>query len=214
MTLAAAPALWTRRSAMLSLVGAALLGATGVPAQTLDLPTKAKDLVGRLLVASPSMGDGRFKQAVVYVARHDDQGAFGLVLNKPQGAGPLEQVLRAFRLRAQPTEARVTVYWGGPSESGRGFVLHSTDYGLQGALMAAGDLAVSRVESVAVAMAEGNGPQRTLMAFGYTNWGAGQLDREVAAGDWYVIAQDKQLIFDAPDADKWKRAYAGFGLDL
>ncbi len=182
--------------------------------QGLDIPLLPRELVGRLLVASPTMGDSRFERAVVYVARHDQQGAFGIVVNKPQGTGPLEQVLRAFRLRAQPTNERVTVYWGGPVEPGRGFVLHSTDYGVEGALMVAGGLAVSRVETVAVAMAEGRGPASTLMAFGYTNWGNGQLDREVAGGSWLVIGQDQKVIFDVPDDEKWKRAFAGFGVDL
>ena len=80
--------------------------------------------------------------------------------------------------------------------------------------MVAGSLAVSRVETVAVAMAEGRGPASTLMAFGYTNWGNGQLDREVAGGSWLVIGQDQKVIFDVPDDEKWKRAFAGFGVDL
>lgn len=123
-------------------------------------------------------------------------------------------MLRAFRLRAEPTEVRVTVDWGGPVEPGRGFVLHTTDYGTTGALMVAGDLAVSRVESIAAAIAVGRGPRATLMTFGYTNWGAGQLDREVQNGDWVVIAQDHDLVFAEPDDTKWKRAYRGFGLEL
>lgn len=187
---------------------------SGAFAQGLDAPAASRELAGRLLVAAPAMGDSRFKRAVVYVARHDPQGAFGIVINKPQGSGPLEQVLRAFRLRAQPTDARITVYWGGPVEPARGFVLHSTDYGAQGALMMAGDLAVSRVESIAIAMAEGRGPASTLLAFGYTNWGSGQVDREVMAGSWLVVGQDPKLIFDTRDDEKWKRAYAGFGVDL
>ncbi|MBM3506918.1 MAG: hypothetical protein FJX64_04175 [Alphaproteobacteria bacterium] len=187
---------------------------TPAAAQMLDVPARPRDLVGRILVSAPSMADARFKDAVVYIARHDAQGAFGLVVNKPQGAGPLEQVLRAFRLRAQPTDARVTVYWGGPVEPGRGFVLHSTDYGLNGALMVAGNLAISRVEAIAVAIAEGRGPRSTLFAFGYTNWGAGQLDREITTGDWFVVPQDVDLIFREPDGTKWKRGYAAFGVDV
>jgi putative transcriptional regulator len=194
----------------LVLLGAALVTTSAAHAQGVRL----QELVGKMLVAAPSMSDPRFRNAVIYVARHDAQGAFGLVVNKPQGVGPLEQVLRAFRLRADPTEARVTIYWGGPVEPGRGFVLHTTDYGTNGALMVAGDLAVSRVESIAVAMAEGRGPRATLMAFGYTNWGAAQLDREVQNGDWVVVSQDHELVFTVPDDTKWRRAYGGFGLDL
>lgn len=198
------------RISALVLLGAALLVASGAQAQAVRL----QDLVGKILVAAPTMSDPRFQNAVIYIARHDAQGAFGIVVNKPQGVGPLEQVLRAFRLRAEPTEARITVYWGGPVEPGRGFVLHTTDYGTNGALMVAGDLAVSRVESIAVAMAEGRGPRATLMAFGYTNWGAAQLDREVQNGDWVVVNQDHALVFTEPNATKWKRAYGGFGMDL
>lgn len=196
------------------LVAAALLLVAAPAWAQIDLPVKPKDLVGQILVAAPSLSDPRFVQTVLYVARHDQQGAFGLVINKPQGVGPLEQVLRAFRLRTGPTEARVTIYWGGPVEPGRGFVLHSTDYGMNGALMVAGNLAVSRVESVAIAIAEGRGPSNTLMAFGHSSWGPGQLDREVSAGDWYVIPQQKALIFNEADDSKWKRAYADFGMDL
>jgi putative transcriptional regulator len=191
-----------------------LLAAVLLTAPAHAQAVRVQELVGKMLVASPAMSDPRFQNAVIYIARHDAQGAFGLVINKPQGTGPLEQVLRAFRLRAEPTQARVTVYWGGPVEPGRGFVLHTTDYGTTGALMVAGDLAVSRVESIAVAMAEGRGPRASLMAFGYTNWGAGQLDREVQNGDWVVVGQDHDLVFTIPDDTKWKRAYGGFGLDL
>lgn len=183
-------------------------------AQVLDLPVKARDLVGQVLMASPSMSDPRFVQTLVYVARHDRQGAFGLVLNKPQGVGPLQQVLEAFRLRAQPTEARVTVYWGGPNEPARGFVLHTTEVGMNGALYVSGNLAVSRVESLGVAIAEGRGPKSTLMAFGYTAWSQGQLDREVNAGDWFVVPQDLGLVFGEADVSKYKRALAGYGVDL
>ena len=192
---------------------ATLLSAAAAHAQA-NAPARTQDLVGKILVAAPDMSDPRFRDTVIYIGRHDAQGAFGLVVNKPQGIGPLEQVLRAFRLRAEPTGARVTVYWGGPVEPGRGFVLHSTDYGTNGALMVAGDLAVSRVEAIAVAIAEGRGPRATLMTFGYTSWGAGQLDREVQNGGWVVVAQDHGLVFAEPDGTKWKRAYSGFGLDL
>jgi putative transcriptional regulator len=165
-------------------------------------------------VASPKMEDARFREALIYIARHDAQGAFGIVINRPQGVGPIEQILRAYRLRGPTTDMRVTIYWGGPVESGRGFVLHTTDYGLNGALMVAGNLAVSRIEAIALAIAEGRGPRQTLMAYGYTNWGPGQLDREITAGDWYVVNQDEKLIFNEPDATKWRRAFGAFGMEL
>lgn len=203
-----------RRSFAAVVVAAAALLFAGAAVAQVDLPVRPQEVVGQILVASPKLEDARFRQTLIYVARHDQQGAFGIVLNKPQGVGPLDQVLRAYRLRGPTTDQRVTVYWGGPVETGRGFVLHTTDYGLNGALMVAGNLAVSRVESIALAIAEGRGPRLTMMAFGYTNWGAGQLDREITAGDWLVISQDEKLIFSEPDANKWRRAFGAFGMDL
>lgn len=178
------------------------------------MPVKPLELVGQLLVASPKMQDARFRETVLYVARHDEQGAFGLVLNRPQGTGPIDQILRAYRLRGPTTEQRVTVYWGGPNDAQRGYVVHSNDYGLNAALMTAGNLAVTRVESIVLAIAEGRGPRLTLMAYGSCNWGPGQLDREVMSGDWVVIPPDEKLMFAEPDASKWRRGFAIFGMEL
>ncbi len=178
------------------------------------MPVRPLELLGQLLVASPKMQDARFREAVIYVGRHDAQGAFGLVINRPQGTGPIDQILRAYRLRGPTTEQRVTVYWGGPNESQRGYVVHSNDYGLNAALMTAGNLAVTRVESIVLAIAESRGPRLTLMAYGSCNWGPGQLDREVMAGDWMVAPPDEKLMFSEPDERKWGLASANYGLEL
>lgn len=205
-----------RRSFARALGAAALVPwlPRGTQAQGLDAPTKPLALVGQLLVGSPKIEDVRFREAVIYVARHDERGAFGVVINRPQGTGPIEQILRAYRLRGPTTDVRVTVYWGGPNDSQRGYVVHSTDYGLDVALMTSGNLAVTRVESMVLAIAENRGPRLTLIAYGACNWGPGQLDREVMAGQWMVIPPDEKLIFAEPDASKWQRAFATFGIEL
>lgn len=187
--------------ALLLLVG--LLGiASAAPALSDIAPTYA----GKLLVATDSMRDPRFVETVIFIAKHDAQGAFGLVVNRPVAKGPIADVLRAFDVKDTPSKRELIIHYGGPVQQNQAFVLHSNDVTLKHSLRLDNGLALTSDVELVKKIARDEGPKRSLFLFGYSGWGPGQLEREVAAGSWFTIPLDKQLIF-SPDAENtWRRA--------
>ena len=157
-------------------------------------PARAEEqsLTGRLLVASPKMGDPRFVETVIYMVRHDATGAMGLVVNRPIGVGPVSKLLEEFGEEAGGAEVEIRLHYGGPVEGRMGFVLHSADYVGEGTIVVDGEVALSASLDVLKAIAAGKGPERRLFAIGYAGWGAGQLESELAAQAWYVVPADER----------------------
>ena len=195
----------------IALVAGAVLAWAGALA-----PPRAEEhsLAGRLLVASPKMGDPRFVESVIYMVRHDATGAMGLVVNRPIGVGPISKLLEEFGADGAGAEVEIRLHYGGPVEGQMGFVLHSSDYAGEGTIVVDGGVALSASLDVLKAIASGQGPARRLFALGYAGWGAGQLEAELSAEAWYVVPADDKLIFDDSPDDKWQRAMARRGVDL
>lgn len=172
-------------------------------------------LAGKLLVADTSMRDPRFAESVIYLVRHDSEGAFGLIINKPLTKLPLAKLLSQLNLEPATAGAELELYFGGPVQGELGFVLHSPEFSVKGATMnVEGGLSVSGVRQVLRAIAAQAGPEKALFTVGYAGWTAGQLENELARGDWIVIDADDALIFDLPVAEKWQAAYARRSLQL
>lgn len=165
-------------------------------------------LTGKLLVAAPGMRDPRFGHSVVYLVRHDASGALGLVVNRPLGKVPLARVLDELGIASDRVTGAIGVHWGGPVESGRGFVLHTRDYAGQGTLVVDEHVAVTDPRDVFRSLAAGASPHRLRFILGYAGWAPGQLEDEIARGDWVTVTADEGLLFDDDDADKWERAMA------
>jgi putative transcriptional regulator len=169
-----------------------------VPAQT--------SLAGQLLIASPSMGDPRFTQTVVLMARHDKTGAFGIVINRPVGERPLASLLEALGEKDAGVEGTVRIFAGGPVQRDLGFVVHSADYRASGTIAVDGRVAVTANRDVLRDIARKQGPKKSLIAFGYAGWGPGQLEGEMALRAWFTAEDDEGLVFDE-DRDKvWDAA--------
>jgi putative transcriptional regulator len=181
-----------------TLVDAALEAPREVPAQT--------SLAGQLLIASPSMGDPRFTQTVVLMARHDKTGAFGIVINRPVGERPLASLLEALGEKDAGVEGTVRIFAGGPVQRDLGFVVHSADYRASGTIAVDGRVAVTANRDVLRDIARKQGPKKSLIAFGYAGWGPGQLEGEMALRAWFTAQDDEGLVFDE-DRDKvWDAA--------
>jgi putative transcriptional regulator len=181
-----------------TLVDAALEAPREVPAQT--------SLAGQLLIASPSMGDPRFTQTVVLMARHDKNGAFGIVINRPVGERPLASLLEALGEKDAGGEGTVRIFAGGPVQRDLGFVVHSADYRASGTIDVDGRVAVTANRDVLRDIARKQGPKKSLIAFGYAGWGPGQLEGEMALRAWFTAQDDEGLVFDE-DRDKvWDAA--------
>lgn len=194
-------------AAMMALASAT---ASGVPPDATSRPF----VQGQLLVAAPSMSDPRFTHAVIYMVNHDAKGAFGLIVNRPLGAGPLDKLLKGFGLPTGQARGDVTLRFGGPVQPDALYVLHSSDWQGKATFGVAGGLAVTASPEVLKAIADGGGPRRYLFIVGYAGWGPGQLEREMAREDWLSAPADVDLIFGGDDASKWDRATAEAGITL
>lgn len=169
----------------------------------------------QLLIAMPSMGDPRFARTVIYMCSHNAEGAMGLVINKPYPGLTFPNLLG--QLGIEPTiDNDIIVRLGGPVETGRGFVLHSTDYMRQGSVAIDDSIGIGLTATLDVlrAIATGTGPQRSLFALGYAGWGPGQLDAEIQDNAWLAAPADSTLIFEPALETLWERAVRKIGIDV
>jgi putative transcriptional regulator len=191
---------------LLLALGLPLAEATGVVPDAGALPREF--LTGKLLVAHPDMGNLNFRRTVVFMAQHDENGAFGLVVNRFLGRAKLARILEEMGADPEDVEGEIRVHYGGPVQPERGAVLHSTDYGLQPLIAVNKKYAVTTSAEILKAMARGEGPERSLLVLGYAGWGKGQLEREIEKGGWVVAPADEGILFDEDYETKWERAFA------
>jgi putative transcriptional regulator len=203
------------RQAISALLGlmlpATLVAAPSNPAET---PVTTASLKGQLLIATPAMRDPRFDRAVILMVRHDRDGAFGIVINRPLGEKPLADILAALGAKDTAASGNVRIFLGGPVQPEAGFVIHSIDYHRTETLDVDARIAVTSSREVLRDIADKAGPMKSLIAFGYAGWGPGQLEGELAHNVWYTAPADSDLVFD-DDRDKvWERATARRTQDL
>lgn len=165
-------------------------------------------LAGQMLVATEALQSPVFARSVVYVVRHDADGAFGLVINRPGPELPLASLLRQLHLDPHGVTGRIRLHQGGPVEPRRGFVLHTREYATSGTEVVAGDVALTTRPDVLADIAHGKGPRRYRFLQGYAGWRGGQLEDEIDAGAWITVSADAEILFDEDYATKWARATA------
>ncbi len=168
---------------------------------------------GQLLVAVPHMEDPRFQHSVIYMCSHDSDGAVGLIVNKLIEHIPFGDLLRQLEVAGDWQDKHIRVHFGGPVEPGRGFVLHSPEYSVEGTKKVSGGMALTGTTEILRDLALGKGPKQSLLALGYAGWGPGQLDREIQQNGWLVVGCDAPLLFDADLEGKWERAIAKLGFE-
>ena len=160
----------------------------------------ALDLTGKLLVAMPGMGDPRFDRSVVFICAHSQEGAMGLIVNKPARDVDLGALMSQLEIAAGPSLSGLTVHIGGPVETTRGFVLHSTDYQSRLQTLEVGDaFGMTATLDVLEDIAAGEGPNVALVMLGYAGWGADQLEGEIARNGWLTVEADAGLVFGKDD---------------
>ena len=173
-------------------------------------------LSGKLLLAMPGMADPRFERAVVFMCVHDENGAVGIGIGHKRAGIRFRGLLQ--QLGLDPGDAPdKPVHHGGPVEPGRGFVLHSTDWGGQDTLHVAGPqgqiFAMTGTIDVLRAIAEGRGPSQWIVALGYAGWGEGQLDEEMTRHGWFAAQGVPKILFDTPTDERWAAAFKAEGID-
>jgi len=162
------------------------------------------------------MADPRFERAVIALCVHDENGAIGVGIGHKRAGISFRGLLK--QLEIDPGQAPdCGIHHGGPVEPGRGFVLHSTDWGGQDSLQVNGPsgvlFAMTGTMDVLKAIAEGRGPSKWIIALGYAGWGEGQLDEEMTRHGWFAEEANTSILFDTPTDERWDAAFRTAGID-
>ncbi len=176
--------------------------------------TTATNLTNHFLIAMPTMGDPNFAQAVALICDHSEQGALGVVLNRPlqvQLAELLEHLELAY---ATADFSAIPVFNGGPVAVERGFILHDAGPRWESSLSISDQLTLTMSRDILAAIASGEGPSRYLVLLGYAGWGPGQLEQEIADNAWLTCPAEASIIFQRSPATRWKAAAQLLGIDL
>lgn len=160
---------------------------------------------GQLLVASPEIRDPRFRKSVIYMVRHNAEGAHGIIINKIIGKRPIAIVMQGFGMDSQGAAGTLNLHFGGPVNPKGAFFLHSSDYKAAKSRLVGGAISFTTDIGILRAIAQGNSPRRVLLALGYAGWGPGQLGDEVARGDWSLAKATEGLVFGDGRGDVWER---------
>jgi putative transcriptional regulator len=170
-------------------------------------------LTGQVLIAMPTVADTRFSQSVIYMCAHSDEGAMGIVLNRPLAAPTFSDLLTQLSVDPVPPARTIRLCQGGPVDNARGFVLHTSDWTGDGSLRVDDRMALTASLDILKAIAAGGGPAQGVLALGYAGWGPGQLDAEMQQNAWLTAPADLSLVFDDDHETKWRRALASLRID-
>ena len=171
-------------------------------------------LANQLLIAMPGMLDPNFSSTVTLICEHNDEGALGIVINRPltlKLGGLFDQLDLS---EADPMAANNPVLMGGPVGPERGFVLHDSTHSYENSLAVSSEINLTLSRDVIDAMATGEGPQRTLVALGYAGWEPGQLESEMLANSWINVPATPDIVFDMPFSERWTAAAQTLGIDI
>lgn len=173
----------------------------------------ATSLEGQLLIAMPGMGDPRFEKSVVFMCAHSEDGALGLIVNKPTEDLSFSSLLEQLDIEVDP-KRDIRIHFGGPVEHGRGFVLHTGDYRSNESTLHVNDtFGMTATRDVLEDIARGDGPSSALLALGYAGWGPGQLEDEILQNGWLTCEASPDLVFGQDDDGKWSAALKTLGVD-
>ncbi|WP_374354735.1 YqgE/AlgH family protein [Chitinimonas sp.] len=172
------------------------------------------DLSRQFLIAMPSMADPIFARALVFVCDHNDQGAMGVIVNRPLGMD-MKTLFQQVDIELKRTElAEQDIYFGGPVQTDRGFVLHQPLGNWQSTMAVEDDLGLTTSKDVLAAVGDGGGPDRLFVSLGYAGWEAGQLEGEMAQNAWLNVDADIELIFSLPAEQRYEAALGLLGIDM
>lgn len=178
-------------------------------------------LDGQLLIAMPVMGDPRFERSVIYLCAHSSEGAMGIIVNRPAGSIDFPELLvqldiinKTDRTRLRENAETMKVLKGGPVETGRGFVLHSSDFFIKDATLRIDDgICLTATVDILKAIVRGDGPKYAVLALGYAGWAPGQLETEIQDNGWLHCDADPDLVFGGDVEEKYGRALRKIGID-
>jgi putative transcriptional regulator len=179
-------------------------------------------LDGQMLIAMPTMGDERFSRSVIYMCAHSSEGAMGIIVNHPAAHITFSDLLvqlnvipAADTIQLPPRAEEVRVLKGGPVDTQRGFVLHSSDFYVENSTLPIDDgICLTATLDILKAIASGEGPKSAILALGYAGWAPGQLEQEIHQNGWLHCPADADLIFGRNVETKYEQALRKIGIDL
>lgn len=176
--------------------------------------SKPSYLTNHFLIAMPQLADPNFSHTVTFICEHNEQGAMGVVINRPLEFS-LGELLAQMEIPTSNTQvARQTVYLGGPVQQERGFVIHKPAIYWDSTMPINDELAITTSRDILTAISQGEGPAEYLVALGYAGWGEGQLEREMAENAWLSGPASQPVLFHSPDEKRWEEAAALLGIDV
>jgi len=162
------------------------------------------------LIATEKMKDNRFKKTVIVMLESDENGAWGLVINKRLGTMPIalliDPSINTSEEREKLYKIDIPIFWGGPVDVKEIFILHSTEYQSE-TTRNYDNISISQDYNILYDIAENKGPKKSLVVFGYTGWGSGQLEGEMERDHWILSYADLDITFDQESNTKWNKAY-------
>ena len=171
-------------------------------------------LSNHFLIAMPALDDPNFHHTTTFICEHDEDGALGVVINRPLNMR-LAEILKYMDIDPGSEEISATpVYMGGPVQSDRGFVLHEPSGDWEATLKVTDTIGITSSRDILQAIAAGEGPERAIVTLGYAGWGAGQLEQELADNTWLSGPASSKIVFDTPSEQRWEAAAALLGIDL
>jgi putative transcriptional regulator len=176
--------------------------------------SKSDYLTNQFLIAMPNLDDPNFAHTVTYLCQHNHEGALGIVINRPADIN-IREILN--QLHIKPVSDKVNsipVFSGGPVQPERGFVIHTPNTRWDSTLVVSDTIALTTSRDILEALANGEGPEKTLIALGYAGWGEGQLEKEIISNAWLNTPFSPGILFDTPVELRWNEAADNIGIDI
>ncbi len=171
-------------------------------------------LTDHFIIAMPGLMDDNFNQAVTYICEHDENGTFGIIINR-ESEITLNDVMQQMKIPYHAGNAgNESVFTGGPVQTNRGFILHRPTGNWDSSLIVNDTVALTTSRDILEAIADNKGPDDNIIALGYAGWGPGQLEQEMAANTWLSCPAEQQIIFDTPVEERWQAAAKLIGVDV
>lgn len=179
-----------------------------------DVSAGENFLEGKLLIAMPGMSDPHFEKSVIFMCAHSAEGAMGIIINKPVTGLSFHDLMQKLDLSVTASTPNFPILYGGPVETGRGFVLHSGDYeSSEATLPVSEDVSLTATLDILRAMAEGRGPEHAIFALGYAGWSPGQIEDEIRRNGWIHCDADTEILFEIGLDTKWAIALRKLGIE-
>ena len=170
------------------------------------------NLAGQILISLPNIEDERFYKSVIYICAHSQEGSMGIIINKSLELNLYPSLLEQLGIDSSYTNKKIFFHYGGPVETGRGFILHSDDFIKKESMPIDNGIVLTSTIDFITDLKKGLGPKISILALGYTGWGPGQLENEISNNGWLSSPIDRNFIFEENSKRKWEKAYEILGI--